>query len=128
MSLIDVAPTVLGALDLAIPEGGLGVSLRDLMAKCPERILAAGSTAYGPNGGAIWAGRWKLFVRGGRRMLFDLEADPGERTDLAASHPELLDTLSGELERRRAHAVTPAEPVPIVDPKLRRHLEALGYL
>jgi arylsulfatase A-like enzyme len=39
---------------------------------------------------AVRSGRWKMLVDGGQYLLFDLEADPGERTDLAARHPERL--------------------------------------
>lgn len=47
-------------------------------------------------------GRHKLLVRdrkGGeaRRELFDLEADPGERSDLAAERPEVVEALAAEL-------------------------------
>jgi len=39
---------------------------------------------------AVRAGRWKLLVDGGQYLLFDLDADPGERTDLALRHPDIV--------------------------------------
>ena len=39
---------------------------------------------------AARVGRWKLLDDGGQFLLFDLGDDPGERTDLAARHPELV--------------------------------------
>ncbi len=42
---------------------------------------------------AVRSGRWKLLVDGGQFLLFDLGEDLGERTDLAARHPELVVTL-----------------------------------
>jgi arylsulfatase A-like enzyme len=42
---------------------------------------------------AVRSGHWKLLVDGGQLLLFDLRNDPGERTDLAARHPELVVTL-----------------------------------
>jgi hypothetical protein len=35
-------------------------------------------------------------------MLFDLVADPGETTNLAAAHPRLCNTLRAKLEQWRA--------------------------
>jgi arylsulfatase A-like enzyme len=37
---------------------------------------------------AVRSGNWKLLVDAGQYLLFDVAADPGERTDLAARHPE----------------------------------------
>ena len=42
---------------------------------------------------AVRSGRWKLLDDSGQLLLFDLVADPGERTDLAARHPEVAATL-----------------------------------
>jgi arylsulfatase A-like enzyme len=42
---------------------------------------------------AVRSGQWKLLNDGGQLLLFDLGADPGERTDLAARHTELVVTL-----------------------------------
>jgi arylsulfatase A-like enzyme len=46
---------------------------------------------------AVRSGRWKLLVDAGQFLLFDLAGDPGERTDLAARHPELVVTLKHSL-------------------------------
>ena len=40
---------------------------------------------------ATRSGRWMLLVDGGQYLLFDLRDDPGERHDLAAQHPDLVD-------------------------------------
>jgi arylsulfatase A-like enzyme len=42
---------------------------------------------------AVRSGPWKLLVDGSQMLLFDLSVDPGERTDLAARRPDLVDTL-----------------------------------
>ena len=50
---------------------------------------------------AIRHGSWKLvFHRNGKKELFDLAKDPGESKDLAAGHPEVVERLSGLLQRQ----------------------------
>lgn len=39
---------------------------------------------------AVRSGSWKLLVDGAQLLLFDLSVDPGERTDLASRHPDLV--------------------------------------
>jgi hypothetical protein len=67
--------------------------------------------------------------RGGRRpaRLFDLERDPAEEHDLAASESERLGTLGEELSRLRARAGSTAS-APEIDEQIRRDLSGLGYL
>ena len=51
---------------------------------------------------AIRQGRWKLIVSQQERnrvQLYDLEADPGEKQDLAADNPSVVATLSALLEK-----------------------------
>jgi arylsulfatase A-like enzyme len=70
-------------------------------------------------GGAIRKGRHKLmeFFDDGRAELYDLEADPGETRDLAASRPDLAAALRADLAAWRA-AIGAAMPVPnpVFDP------------
>jgi arylsulfatase A-like enzyme len=47
---------------------------------------------------AVRSGQWKLLDDAGQLLLFDLAADPGERTDLAARRPDLVATLEQLLE------------------------------
>jgi arylsulfatase len=60
-----------------------------------------------------------------RFLLFDLAADPGEQTDLAASQPTRLATLRAALQQAAAQA----EPgtMPTTDPAVRERMRALGY-
>jgi len=64
------------------------------------------SFAYALDGSleAVRVGRWKLHVRKRARELeelYDLEADPGETTDVAAEHPDVVARLHAELQRWR---------------------------
>jgi len=47
---------------------------------------------------AIREGQWKLLVGGSRSYLFDLDADPGEKHNLIAQHPDIARRLRARLE------------------------------
>jgi arylsulfatase A-like enzyme len=47
---------------------------------------------------AVRSGRWKLLQDGVDFYLFDVAADPGERHDLTAVHPDLVRKLSAALD------------------------------
>ncbi|MBW2282378.1 MAG: sulfatase [Deltaproteobacteria bacterium] len=82
------------------------------------------------------AGSLKLIqTSGGKRLLFDLAADPGETTDVAAARPGDVDRLLDEVDTWRAALAIPAldaavEPgaEPDLDPEARERLRALGYV
>ena len=46
---------------------------------------------------AVRSGRWKLVQEGRNFFLFDITADPGERNDLTAGHPEIVRKLNRAL-------------------------------
>ena len=86
-SLLDLAPSTLDLAGLAVPESHEG------------RSLARGGspavrffTEQGVRRAGLRAGRHKFLLDEdtGRAQLFDLDADPAERRDLAAAHPDLL--------------------------------------
>ncbi|MEM9554450.1 MAG: sulfatase [Acidobacteriota bacterium] len=81
---------------------------------------------------AVLDGRFKLVAtpeRGGgwKRALYDLEADPGERRDVAGRHPEVVEQLGVRLDALAAEigAVAPAEAR---DDEALATLRALGYV
>jgi arylsulfatase A-like enzyme len=78
--------------------------------------------------------RFKL-VRGsdGREELFDLDADPGEGTDVGASHPEMLSTLRSQLDALTAEwaswASGPSAEISSEErAEIESRLEDLGYI
>lgn len=75
-----------------------------------------------PWSGALRMGKWKLVHNGGVQAnatkdpgkatleLFDIAADPNERTDLSAEHAEIVTKLRTRLDKLRDEAVTPNIP------------------
>ncbi|QEH34728.1 Arylsulfatase precursor [Aquisphaera giovannonii] len=127
---VDWYPTLVklagGSLDQSQPLDGRDAwpAIAEGAASPHEEILLVST----PHGGAIRAGDWKLVVNGagragipdesdaprrargpaaGKAELFNLAADPYEKTDLAAENPSKLAELEGRLGRYSAAAVAP---------------------
>jgi arylsulfatase A-like enzyme len=47
---------------------------------------------------AVRSANWKLLIDDGQQLLFDVTTDPGERNDLAAKRPDLVQTLKARIE------------------------------
>jgi len=62
----------------------------------------------------IRSGRYKLMGD----MLYDIEADPGERTDIAAEHPEVVKRLKARLEEVGKERPPLGEKTLLMDPPL----------
>jgi arylsulfatase A-like enzyme len=104
---IDIAPTLMSAAGLPIPEPFLGI---DLFAGRVTEPLLAEQDFEGNRLTSLRVDDWKLAVAnpGNPRglpptELFDLGADPGETRNLATSEPDRTAELAGILEdlRRR---------------------------
>ncbi|HXT22839.1 MAG TPA: sulfatase, partial [Thermoanaerobaculia bacterium] len=125
--LIDLAPTLVAAAGAAAPPSWQGEDLLAVLrgvAPPPQRLAAyAAHFLDGPRRAAAVLGRWKLalfdraarvqlkgdyesrlyrleMARLPRLALFDLAADPGERRDVAAAHPDLVAGLGGIVQER----------------------------
>jgi arylsulfatase A-like enzyme len=130
VGLIDLLPTLLDLIGARSTAPRDGTSFRDrLEAPGAEPPPPATYVSEYKATAAIRKGRWKLVYSLRRPIeLFDLEEDPGERTDLYGKEPgiarELEERLRSLFEARRRRAA--AERV-VVDPETLRQLEALGY-
>jgi arylsulfatase A-like enzyme len=93
-SLADTAPTVLDLLGLTSPPAYQGRSLLQGRAN-----LALFCTDYALGLVGLRDGRWKLIheLDSGQSRLFDLEADPSEKHDLAADFPERVEVYREHL-------------------------------
>jgi arylsulfatase A-like enzyme len=121
---VDLAPTVLSLLGLPAPEGFSGSAVDPGGQAGPDPQGALAGIDGSPNELAVRTPRWKWY----QGQLFDLAADPGERTDVAPQHPEVEQDLAGQLAEL-VRSRPPAGKTPIeVDDELEERLKALGYV
>jgi len=136
VGLVDVAPTVLSLLELEVPLAMNGRSLEPLLEDPGARVDTAYFAELQGWEKSLRLGRWKLMLRrsddGEQQELFDLGADPAERTDRSSSEPDMLERLLDlhgdwlvEAERQRE---TLEGSTIEYDEALEAALESLGYL
>jgi arylsulfatase A-like enzyme len=113
MRLTDLLPTFLAAAGTA-PDPAWHVDGVDLLAvwegkaHVPDRTICWEWRSEGANQLAALRGKHKLVVtNGGRPELFDVVADPAERRNVAAEHPDLYERLGMELNAWMATEVKP---------------------
>ena len=144
VELVDVTPTILQAVDVAVPPEVQGQSLLG--------IMKAGS-AEGNDAGEQWRDRpayaetdyphiafgWSalqslrtgkyLFVQAPRRELYDQSADAKDEHNLAPASTAVVDTLAAQIETFRQKTSNKREaPKAAVDPSAQEKLAALGYV
>lgn len=97
VELVDVAPTLLGALDVPVPPSMRGDDLRPLAAGRVEDPAPAFSAVIYKRMVVRWP--WKLIadLRFNLFQLYHLERDPREQENLADREPEQLQRLQGEV-------------------------------
>jgi arylsulfatase A len=118
----DLLPTLLDAAGALAPEDVDGVNLRPVLegkGEGPaERPLYMEFPDYGGQQMAR-VGRWKGVRQGLLKdpdapvELYDLEADPGETTDVAAAHGDIVAELARIMARERSPS--PLFPFPALD-------------
>jgi arylsulfatase A-like enzyme len=94
-SLHDLAPTLLSAAGVPVPEAMEGIDLTPLLAGTqPARERKIQTAAYNDY---VWAGTAELSMvasgRGRNRRLFDRTDDPGERRNLAGARSDDAERL-----------------------------------
>ncbi len=125
--LTDVVPTVLSLLDMPLPEGLKGMSLLDVGEAPARRIY---SETFYPRLHFGWSDLASLtdgrhhYIEGPDPELYDLAADPGEKSNVLARERRAYGAMRQELqgyERRLA-------PPSAVDEEAKQAMIALGYI
>jgi arylsulfatase A-like enzyme/cytochrome c-type biogenesis protein CcmH/NrfG len=143
VELVDVAPTLLQEVNLAIPPEMQGESLLSLMkadtvagipASEPWHDRPAYAQSEYPHSfgwsplRSLRAERY-LYVQAPRRELYDEIADPGSGHNLAASSTAVAETLACQLDAlRRKTTSDKAAPQVALDLSAQEKLGALGYM
>ncbi len=129
---IDLFPTMLDLLGVPPPAGGRGRVLTPLFAGRPIAEQGLYAEALYPRYHFGWSelyalteGRYR-FIRAPRDELYDIEADPGERHNLAETRGPTRAAMRRALEHLLAGAPVD-QPAP-VSPEVRERLRALGYI
>lgn len=136
---VDIVPTILDLLGLAIPPQVQGRSLAPLLrpqagelpptAYYSESLSPRLSHGFGELR-VLYRDGFK-YIHGPRPELFDVERDPLELHDLAAERNEVRLEMKAELESAIAAYSRPEDAATAaheVDDNTRRRLEALGYI
>jgi arylsulfatase A-like enzyme len=135
---IDIMPTLLDYVGVAVPEGIQGRSLLPWAAGADplEDAEAFAHTSLGRRQiEAVVTGRWKVIRSGGRRgetiEVYDLQDDPREQTNQAAQRPVLAGYAQQAATASAAslHGGKRFQPGQFdLDPETARQLEELGYV
>ncbi len=141
VSHLDLEPTLRELMGVEPREGVDGRSFAFLLRgergdATPSRPEMHDHLPDGPWEAIVDAAHKLILRPDGRRELYDLRRDPGEQTDLAAGHPDIVDRLSAHLATRRAALETrrsanaariPAERLRALREETAEQLRALGY-
>jgi arylsulfatase A-like enzyme len=139
VGLVDVMPTILDALGQPIPSELVGRSFLPMLQGRSDKAPRAAVSGFFRAWRTLGVGRYKLIQHGTERAtLYDVHADPGEKTDLAAERPLLLAYTRGLLgltlaedagddDKTRA-ARTHKSATTKIDAKTDAQLRALGYV
>ena len=95
---LDVPPSILHLLGLPPHRSFQGISLFEPRPNPDRSIYMVVQTPLAYGSGIVRSGFKVMFdERQGRYHLYDLRADPGEKTNIATSRPDLVKELGGRL-------------------------------
>ena len=133
--LVDVLPTILQAVGIAVPAEVQGESLLAMLkpAASPDRPAYAESDYPHRTFGwssmrSLRTGKY-LFIEAPRKELYDQTADPKAEHNLSTTSAAVTSTLASQLDAFRQKTSTAKEaPKVTADPGLQERLNALGYV
>lgn len=114
VSHLDLFATAASVAGATLPGREIidGVDLTDYISG--ERINSVHEALFWRSGGyrSVRSGKWKLQLQQSPRRiwLYDLEADPGERTNLAQQRPEVVDYLTARIQLHDQQQAQPLWP------------------
>jgi choline-sulfatase len=132
---IDLVPTVLGLLGMAVPDAVQGSSLAPAFAGKETRAAYSYSETLFPRINMGWSElrairtyRWK-YIRAPRPELYDLVRDPAEVSNVITSHPAEVQELEARLNAVSSNAGGVEKvSTAMVDRSTTEQLRSLGYL
>jgi tetratricopeptide (TPR) repeat protein len=131
VALVDVFPTVAALLDLPAPPGLAGASLAAaLQGAAPSTSRRIYSETLYPRLHLGWSDLASLidardhYIHSTRAELYDVVADPGEKTDLAAGLPPSFRSMRAEI----LGMARPLQAPGASDPEQVQKLASLGYI
>ena len=136
VSLVDVSPTILDLVVDAVPSVMQGQSLMGILFATAAQDRASFAETEYPKSAFGWSGLKALrsanflYVKAPQQELYDLAADPAEKTNLAGSSKAAASRLSSQVEdflKRTSSSATFASES-AMDPKDVEKLTALGYV
>ena len=132
VSLVDLAPTILGSVGLETSADFAGTSFADQLAgssQGTERVLIAEGLLGRRNVRSVilWPNK-VVFGAGTATQLFDLLTDPGETVNLADADAATWRTLVATAERMMLETPATAFDEIELDAELLEQLRNLGYL
>ena len=137
VSLVDVAPTILGEARVPVPEQMQGESLLDTLkpakSGAPEDRTAYAETDY-PHRAFGWSslrairsGKY-LYIQSPERELYNQSSDPAEVHNLAPGATAVADTLASQLQEFRRKTAQTLVALAKPDPEQLKKAQALGYV
>lgn len=100
-STSDYLPTFVELLSLPTPSNEIdGESLVGFFKNQEKRQKPLVFAVPNPHQGAVIEQQYKLFYKGGKYELYDIQRDPNESKDLSAEYPQITERLRKVLDER----------------------------
>ncbi|HKW27437.1 MAG TPA: sulfatase-like hydrolase/transferase [Terriglobales bacterium] len=141
VGLVDIVPTLLQELGIAVPPAMQGESLLPLMkadraisrsAQLSDRPEYAETDyphrAFGWSSLRSWRAGKYVYIDAPERELYDQTTDPGNLHNLAGSTPAVADAMAAQLQAFRRKTARTGGAQAVLTPQQAAQLQALGYV
>ena len=135
VGLVDIAPTLLQQVGIALPAAMQGQSLLDLMKSktdVADRSEYAETDypyrAFGWSSLRAWRAGKYLYVDAPQRELYNQSTDPEAVHNLASSSPSVTETMAAQLDEFHQKTSRAGQTEVALTPRQAEQLQALGYV